>query len=557
MASAPAFAFINSIVAPQHAVSRATGFGASGSKRIFNMLIRFSQISILLIATALAGCSDSKNKGSTEPPAEKPTPQENFKPQGVAISSLRLVDAAGQPLSGVSIAVIPAPAGASALDEPPAKADLADTALSDGSGDLAVQPLAPGSYWIQLVEQALTAATLLTIDMDNGQSSSIVALPVLLKQDDVLQAIDSDAFVASVNGLVYDAYGPVEGAQVALSAGEFSNGAIASTVTNSAGEYFLVLNVGGAVVPALNNVSVQVVAPDYETISLDNLDISEWGTVAGFNSQLVAGAASGEVVYREDFDDIAEGAVCGSWAGMDMSYLETGNLWNSHGPGRGIVNQAIEAELVSLAPDDTSQGYVPDPSAGNACWYGDARTKGIEGGNFLGAAVDNGDGTFGGEWLDGGTSEYDHAAAIVSPIIDLTNEQAPLALVFDTWWEIEAVNPNEDGFDLMSIEVLLEGEDSWHVLARLNPLSDPATLTNDLPYSNRGFNKAPAWLWQEPIPLDQFAGKRVQLRLAFYTEDDLYNGFRGWLVDNVEIVRQKGTFPLWEEYSFSDDPLQE
>ncbi|WP_028671046.1 hypothetical protein [Saccharospirillum impatiens] len=66
-----------------------------------------------------------------------------------------------------------------------------------------------------------------------------------------------------------------------------------------------------------------------------------------------------------------------------------------------------------------------------------------------------------------------------------------------------------------------------------------------LPFSNRGYNKAPAWLWQEPIDISDYTGEQLRLRFTFDTVDELYNGFRGWLVDEVRILNQAGTFPRW------------
>ena len=132
-----------------------------------------------------------------------------------------------------------------------------------------------------------------------------------------------------------------------------------------------------------------------------------------------------------------------------------------------------------------------------------------------------------------------------------------MALTFKTWWEIEAVNPNENGFDLMSVEYNIEGsaegEGEWITLARLNPLTDPVgNESESIPYSNLGFNQAPRWLNQEAISLSNLAGRVFKLRFTFSTVDGLYNGFRGWLLDDVQIKYQEGTFPLWDESSVPD-----
>src|SRR5690606_17562160 len=131
-------------------------------------------------------------------------------------------------------------------------------------------------------------------------------------------------------------------------------------------------------------------------------------------------------------------------------------------------------------------------------WYGQATGNDLGTGNFLGTF----ESTQGGSELDGGTSDRENGGSLVSPVIDLTNEEAPLALSFRTWWEIESENPNKAGFDRMIVEYSLDIGSTWNDLARLNPFTDPeATGVNryPLPFSSRGFNRAPAWLWQEPI----------------------------------------------------------
>ena len=155
--------------------------------------------------------------------------------------------------------------------------------------------------------------------------------------------------------------------------------------------------------------------------------------------------------------------------------------------------------------------------------------------------------------LDGGTSSsFSNAGSIVSPVIDLSSEGSPLSLRFKTWWEIESVNPNDQGFDLMLIEYAVRNADAtvWTPLAVLNPSVDPVDNLNrePIPYSNSGYNQAPQWLAQENIPIDDLAGSLVQLRFSFLTMDNLYNGFRGWLVDDVEIIREQGSFPLYDGY---------
>jgi hypothetical protein len=241
-------------------------------------------------------------------------------------------------------------------------------------------------------------------------------------------------------------------------------------------------------------------------------------------------------------------------------------LWNSHSVGRSIYNQAYLDGLVFLAPNDASEGVVVDPQSNAACWYGNDVTGTQSTGNFIGEPDTefNDDNP-----LSGGESLVANGAAIVSPQIDLTGLVAPVALSFDTWWEIESVNPNELGFDIMAVEYSTDNGESWSTLARLNPYTDPISGDEDwlpgeteaesihprapIPYSNTGFNSSPRWLQQEPISLDALIGKVVSLRFAFRTQDELYNGFRGWMVDNIAITSTQGTFPL-SDAEISVDP---
>lgn len=295
--------------------------------------------------------------------------------------------------------------------------------------------------------------------------------------------------------------------------------------------------------PSLNNAVWRVTHDDFSPLVITNLDVLGTGAVTGFNHGLVQGNASANVLYRETFSQTASSATCGAWT-SDAVNGGALNLWHSHTANPGLRNQALDDDLVKLAPDDQSQGAIPNPGSTRACWYGQpGNTPATGQGNFIGTA----DATSGGEILGGGTSDAPNAGAIVSPLIDLTSVSSPLSVTFRNWWEIESVNPNNEGFDLMSVQISTDNGDTWATLARLNPLSDPIGQADraPLPYSNRGYNKAPAWLWQEPIDISEFAGEQIRLRLEFDTVDELYNGFRGWLVDEIRIINQAGTFPLW------------
>ena len=510
---------------------------------------------ILLMAVTLAACGGGSGGNSTDSSGD------GFTPPTTSISSMKLLDASGQPLVNAAVQVSQAPAGVQIAAADPL------IFYTDENGDLQLNNLAPGTYTLTITIGGVTVTSVIVISEDNASEGTTVAAPLIVDGEEVtsLQGENGDnlAIFASFSGVIYTANGPLAGAQIEISGGADTNGAVASDITNEDGEYLLIINVSLEKLAAMQQATLRIYKEGYFSYS-ETFDITSALAFIGQNfavSELPSGSAA--TAYSENFEQISNGATCGSWtaealtdgdyseepmiAAAEVTEEETmTNLWHSHDSGLGIVNQAIAAGLSDLAPDDTSGGAVPDPFDQHACWYGQAADGNVGQGNFLGDI----DETEGGDENDGGTSDIENGGAIVSPVIDLGSEDGPLALTFRTFWEIESVNPNENGYDLLIIAYSTDSGETWTDLARLNPLSDPASGELDrapIPYSNRGFNRAPAWLWQEPIDLSALAGESsVQLRFEFRTNDELYNGFRGWLLDDVRIIHEEGTFPLYD-----------
>lgn len=484
-------------------------------------------IPLIVLSLVLFGCNSS---GSSDSDAA-------FEPTTVNLERLTLLDVTGQPLANVSFSI-------EADDsERSVNALSGGVYTTDAAGSVTIPFLSAGNYRLSIDIANAAARLSVKVGINNTNPVAAIAMPVLLNEDNTLTSVEGDGFFASFNGIIYDSKGPVEGAQIELSAGAVSNGAIATAISDEDGHYSLIVNVGSAIMPSLNNAVWRVTHDDFSPLVITNLDVLGTGAVTGFNHGLVQGNASANVLYRETFSQTASSATCGAWT-SDAVNGGALNLWHSHTANPGLRNQALDDDLVKLAPDDQSQGAIPNPGSTRACWYGQpGNTPATGQGNFIGTA----DATSGGEILGGGTSDAPNAGAIVSPLIDLTSVSSPLSVTFRNWWEIESVNPNNEGFDLMSVQISTDNGDTWATLARLNPLSDPIGQADraPLPYSNRGYNKAPAWLWQEPIDISEFAGEQIRLRLEFDTVDELYNGFRGWLVDEIRIINQAGTFPLW------------
>lgn len=542
---------------------------------------------ISVLTLSLMGCgsgSDSSQTGN-EPNIQKPF--EAYVPANKNISSMTLVDAAGQPLKNASVEIF-------ARVEPELETETQNAFVArslssvqgvlstDENGNIVLNDLAPGTYTLQVSVSGVTVSSIVVITEGNGSGSTTVAAPLVVDGETVTalqnEGGENNAIFASISGVIYDEFGPVPQVQILISGGAETNGAVAVDTTNDDGEYLLILNVSLSKLSAMESATIRIIKTGYIDLEV-SFDPTSALAFIGKNFELTPQEDdSNFIVYQENFEQLIEGATCGSWFSQSIVPLsdiqqpeespeETEpsmmniaieeqpaellqNLWHSHSAGLDVVNSAIDAGYVLLAPDDESEGQLPQPMDQRACWYGKGLSDDVTQGNFLGEM-----GSPEGE-LDGGTSEVQNGGAIVSPVLDFTAVTQPLALTFKTWWEIESLNPNGSGYDLLIIEYSLDGGDSWSDLARLNPISDPQTGCIDrsaLPFSNRGFNRGPKWLMQEPIDISVLAGQsNAKIRFVFRTKDNLYNGFRGWLIDDVSIVRQMGTFPLYDPVNFPE-----
>ena len=508
---------------------------------------------VFLLAIVLSGCGSS----SSDDPA--------FKPETTSVNSLTLVDALGQPLSNASVVIESNETSNTSSDTSNNLVyHLTQTASTDANGQLITDDLPPGEYTISITQNGVTVVTTLMINDENASQDATLAAPLIQDGDNTVSLQDSNgentAIFASISGVIYDAAGPVTGAQVALSGGSETNGAVALDITDEDGAYLLIINVSLSKLSAMESATLRVTKEGYSLFEV-SFDVT---AALAFAGQNVALSTAGNIsaIYEEDFEQVLDGAVCGAWVAQDLdSYeyeqftevpaeLDMTNLWHQHDTDLLITNAALSEGLVNLAPDDTSEGVVPNPLDQHGCWYGQSASGNLGQGNFLGDLQESYPDPEGYDLGDGGTSLRANGGAIVSPVLDFTAQQAPLALTFKTWWEIESVNPNENGFDLMIIETSVDGGATWSDLARLNPLADPETDDIDrspIPFSSRGFNRAPEWVDQEPIDISGLAGQsNAKIRFVFLTQDEFYNGFRGWLIDDIKILPQAGSFPLYE-----------
>lgn len=204
-------------------------------------------------------------------------------------------------------------------------------------------------------------------------------------------------------------------------------------------------------------------------------------------------------------------------AGDPAGWTSTG-FWHRSSllsaPSTPIVNSAFIDGLV-LAPGG---GAMPAPFAGSFVeWYG------VEAdGNYIGTrAASN-------PLNGGGTSTAANSGTLTTSSFKVP---ANTSLRFASWFEIEAFDG--DRFDLMSVSIEVIGGPTT-LLGRLNPTTDPNGAPNEPYTSGGGVNVTPVWvtIGQD---LSGYAGQTVRLRFDFDTQDVLYNGFRGWLVDHLRL----------------------
>lgn len=373
---------------------------------------------------------------------------------------------------------------------------------ADGSGQ-AVLYLMNGDYKIFAAKAGY----------DNGVGTLNIADEVS-KDITVLLSPDTIGEVGSLSGTVLDIdNNPVEGASVRLSGGTQTNGYFTSAATDANGNYIL-SNISKTDTDGLDisSFTMEVSAEGYSKIERSDVVILA-GKVRTENFVLEADETVENVIYSTGFES--------GTAGWTMN-----GMWNNIDLTNNVINNTLVDNGYTLLPpdEDAVQALLPAAAEGDyAMWYGEAAT-----GSFIGIQVDPD------TPLWGGTSTIWNTGYIISPSIDLTGTTAP-KLSFKTWWEIESVNPNAFGFDIMEILISTDGGTSFSSLKKLNPYVDP----NDedrapKPFSSGGFNRMPVWAYEE-IDLTDYAGEQVLIKLNFSTNDQLYNGFRGWLIDSFKV----------------------
>lgn len=393
---------------------------------------------------------------------------------------------------------------------------------SDGTGKFTLSGMQKGDYLMKSVSSANYKEMFVPnvkVDETTQQKSNFVAFMPVPSYITVP--------TGAICGKVFDKDGnPVANANVSISAKEetLTNGYFASTKTDAQGQYKIgVISIESPVTgQKIPQFKIKSEKDGY--VNVKNDVVIEENYLIVSNPSLVDKPNLGNVVFTDGFEG--------------RSWTFTG-FWHRQA-NASIINQAYTSNFVKLGVGDNSNGAIPSVYAGNyMAWFGEATT-----GNYMGE-YDPLQGT-----LTGGNGIYTQWGYLTSDLINLNNVNQA-ALYFASWFEIESVNPDQSGYDIMEVWVLDAADTNNPVsLGRLNPYSDP--VLDDriaIPYTSGGFNAPGTWN-VATFDLSAFAGKTIMIRFEFNTLDASYNGFRGWFIDDVTIrdkapVGRSGYMPTY------------
>jgi hypothetical protein len=121
----------------------------------------------------------------------------------------------------------------------------------------------------------------------------------------------------------------------------------------------------------------------------------------------------------------------------------------------------------------------------------------------------------------------DDADATLTRAFDLENTSSP-KLTFDMWYDIE------DGWDYLYVQVSEDEGKTWKILpGKQTTDRNPAGNAFGVGWTGiAGGGESPSWI-QEEIDLSDFAGKQVQVRFEYVTDDAVNRP--GVLLDNIAI----------------------
>ena len=214
------------------------------------------------------------------------------------------------------------------------------------------------------------------------------------------------------------------------------------------------------------------------------------------------------------------------------------------GPAQGQIQYPlIDANADGTADGSATGAYLlPAYDGTGVAWFGNKTT----------ATISN---------MVGNYSSGAKSGTLTSSAIDLANYSFA-TLDFAAWFEVESVDVAKWQYDQMKVEVAVvaaaypvtigdytfNSADDWKIVTFMNPDFEAAVQQADINFSSGGNDAVPVWV-KKQANLSPFAGQKIKLRFNFQSQDSLYNGGRGWAVDNVAIINGDSGLPFTLEQS--------
>ncbi len=273
--------------------------------------------------------------------------------------------------------------------------------------------------------------------------------------------------------------------------------------------------------------------------------IKGWITAADLGLDPITPPAGEEKVpdWIETFEGATEAAPSittgnGAWA-VDGNDLNDIQWWLIEDGSNGPANQGVDYPVLA---DGDPANLLDAFSATHQAWFGSKTTWTFS------------DST-------GNTSSGAKNGTLTSPEIDLTDFSfATLDLA--SWFEVESVDVAKWQYDQMKVRVAVvadsypvtigdytfESATDYKIVAFMNPDNEAAIQSAPINYSSGGNDVVPIWI-KVTRNLNAFVGHKIKLQFFFNSQDSLFNGWRGWGVDDISILNQDSELPFTLESS--------
>ena len=335
--------------------------------------------------------------------------------------------------------------------------------------------------------------------------------------------------IGTIDGYVRDNNDNIiSNAVVSISGGTQTNGVFATTTTDENG-YYNISNIN------LYDTTDTLISNFVMTATKDNFSASTKSNVVVLEGN---SRVENFVLYPYDesiFVNNLENNLS-AWT-IDTNVIDSNITWQMYDFNNTILqNDSAKKLRIEIPVDDDSNGSMNvlfnqlTSWDKKAFWFGNINT-----GDYTDKISDATVTT------SGGASSQIAEGNLTSPSFTLPSDSNGTSLVFDTLWEVEGQDPAQTlNNDQMEIYIIVDGTEV--LVNKLNPIVNPSDVGLDYSvrltksYSSAGYMRKPIWV-KEIIDLTAYNGKAIKIKFRFNSNDNIANGFRGWFIDNIRLVR--------------------